>query len=106
MHGLLLREPDFSYVTITVHTASINVGQNNLCGDDYHSGQYTHNWLASYLRRAQCQWKFHLLLAANVDVNHQITCIFQMYSEGSTAVKQDNETAFQWFKKAADAVSE
>lgn len=31
---------------------------------------------------------------------------FQMYSEGSTAVKQDNETAFQWFKKAADAVSE
>ena len=34
------------------------------------------------------------------------TCIFQMYSEGSTAVKQDNETAFQWFKKAADAVSE
>ena len=29
-----------------------------------------------------------------------------MYSEGSTAVKQDNKTAFQWFKKAADAVSE
>ena len=47
-----------------------------------------------------------MLLATNVDVNHQITCIFQMYSEGSTAVKQDNETAFQWFKKAADAVSE
>ena len=47
-----------------------------------------------------------MLLATNVDVNHQITSIFQMYSEGSTAVKQDNETAFQWFKKAADAVSE
>jgi len=28
-----------------------------------------------------------------------------MYSEGSTAVKQDNKTAFAWFKKAADAVS-
>ena len=27
-----------------------------------------------------------------------------MYSEGSTAVKQDNKTAFNWFKKAADAV--
>lgn len=27
-----------------------------------------------------------------------------MYSEGSTAVKQDNETAFQWFKKAADII--
>ena len=76
------------------------------CVDDYHNGQYTYNWLASYLRRAQCQWKFYMPLATNVDVNHQITCIFQMYSEGSTAVKQDNETAFQWFKKAADAVSE
>ena len=29
-----------------------------------------------------------------------------MYSEGSTAVKQDNKTAFEWFKKAADAVSQ
>ena len=28
----------------------------------------------------------------------------QMYSEGSTAVKQDNKTAFNWFKKAADNV--
>ena len=55
LHGLLLREIDCSYVTNTVHTAGINFGQNSLCGDDYHNGQYTYNWLASYLRRAQCQ---------------------------------------------------
>ena len=55
LHGLLLREIDCSYVTNTVHTAGINIGQNSLCGDDYHNGQYTYNWLASYLRRAQCQ---------------------------------------------------
>lgn len=48
----------------------------------------------------------YLLLAAIVDENQGITCILQMYSEGSTAVKQNNKTAFQWFKKAADAVSE
>ena len=29
-----------------------------------------------------------------------------MYSEGSSAVKQNNETAFMWFKKAADQVRE
>lgn len=28
----------------------------------------------------------------------------QMYSEGSPAVKQSNETAFSYFKKAADKV--
>lgn len=27
-----------------------------------------------------------------------------MYSEGSTAVQQNNKTAFEWFKKAADSV--
>jgi TPR repeat protein len=28
-----------------------------------------------------------------------------MYSEGGHGVKQDNQTAFKWFKKAADTVT-
>lgn len=30
--------------------------------------------------------------------------LFQMYSEGSDVVPQSNETALQYFKKAADMV--
>ena len=31
-------------------------------------------------------------------------CISQMYMEGGTAVKPDNKTAYEYFKKAADKV--
>lgn len=32
-------------------------------------------------------------------------CPFQMYSEGSEYLHQNNETALQYFKKASDLVS-
>ena len=45
----------------------------------------------------------HLMF--NLSSSSILICfVLQMYSEGSSAVKQDNKTAFRWFKKAADAV--
>ena len=37
-------------------------------------------------------------------INKYFIHYFQMYSEGSSVVKQDNTTAFDYFKKAADKV--
>lgn len=45
------------------------------------------------------------LTLENFNADKSLLALQQMYSEGSTAVKQDNKTAFNWFKKAADAVS-
>ena len=47
-------------------------------------------------------------LQPQLEYNLKLSCglyrFVQMYSEGSTIVKQDNKTAFKWFKKAADMV--